>query len=420
MVWVRALGQVALGVDGHLAFQQPLELRREGVVVLVGAGAEVHKELTGVGHLVPPQAALDLRDLGPLGAQQRMGGERHVGDAGDIPGCLVDGVLGAEHLGVGHVAALAPGYALQHQEAPLGRADAQARGLAHHGAVQGSELVEDGGEARAAGLLLRREGHHHLALEGLGGQLEGREKDGGHAALGVVGAQALEFVGARRALGEQGRIQGLHGHHQGSGLLAGQHLADAGDGPARADARHEGIQLRHLGQHFQGGCAPVGLNVGGVVELPHQEVGRIARGQHLGLLHSALHAQAPGGEDQFGAIGLQQGSALLGHGVRHHQGGGITLGRGHEGQPHARVAAGGLDHRLAGLELAGLLGRLDDPQRQAVLDRAQGIEGLDLDPEVHTGRPQAVDAHHRGAADGLQNALIFGHGVVPLLKAAAP
>ena len=104
----------------------------------------------------------------------------------------MDGILGAQHLGVGHVAALAPGRAPQDQEAPLGGADAQARGLAHHGAIEGAQLVEDGGDALAAGLFFRREGHHHFAFQLLLRQLEGREQKGGHAALGVVGAQALE------------------------------------------------------------------------------------------------------------------------------------------------------------------------------------------------------------------------------------
>ena len=49
---VRALGQVALGVDGDLAFQLPLEVRREGIVILVGARAQVDEELAGIRHLV--------------------------------------------------------------------------------------------------------------------------------------------------------------------------------------------------------------------------------------------------------------------------------------------------------------------------------------------------------------------------------
>ena len=66
---------------------------------------------------------------------------------------------------------------------------------------------------------------------------------------------------------------------------------------------------------------------------------------------------------------------LLGH--RHDQR--IALLRAHHGEADAGVAAGRLDHRLAGLELAGFLGRLDDAQRQPILDRAQRVERLDLD-----------------------------------------
>ena len=58
------------------------------------------------------------------------------------------------------------------------------------------------------------------------------------------------------------------------------------------------------------------------------------------------------------------------------------LGADH-GQADARVAGRCLDDGLAGLEGAVFLGRLDDGQGQPVLDRATGIEGLDLDVHVH-------------------------------------
>src|SRR5262249_47715695 len=68
---------------------------------------------------------------------------------------------------------------------------------------------------------------------------------------------------------------------------------------------------------------------------------------------------------------------------------------------------GGLDDGLPGLELAGALGRLDDAQRQAILDRAEGIEGLDPDVGIDVRRRQAVDLHHGGVADRLEDILKF-------------
>jgi hypothetical protein len=74
------------------------------------------------------------------------------------------------------------------------------------------------------------------------------------------------------------------------------------------------------------------------------------------------------------------------------------------------VAAGGLDHRLSGLEFAALLGRLDHAQRKPVLDRAQRIEGLDLDVEVHVRRREPVDLDDRRVADSPEDALELGQG----------
>ena len=72
---------------------------------------------------------------------------------------------------------------------------------------------------------------------------------------------------------------------------------------------------------------------------------------------------------------------------RHHQR--IALRGAHHREPDAGVAAGRLDHGLAGLELAGFLGRLDDAERQAILDRAERIERLDLDEQIHAARAPA-------------------------------
>ena len=94
---------------------------------------------------------------------------------------------------------------------------------------------------------------------------------------------------------------------------------------------------------------------------------------------------------------------LLRHG--HHQR--IALGGAHHGEPDAGVAAGRLDDGLPGLELARLLGRLDHAQRQPILDRAQRIERLDLDEQVHARRRQPVDPHDGRVADRLQDTLEF-------------
>src|SRR5438270_120730 len=70
------------------------------------------------------------------------------------------------------------------------------------------------------------------------------------------------------------------------------------------------------------------------------------------------------------------------------------------------VAARRLDDGLAGLQVAALLGRLDDPERQPVFDRAQRVERLDLDVKIDARRRDVIDANDRRVADGFENALI--------------
>ena len=68
----------------------------------------------------------------------------------------------------------------------------------------------------------------------------------------------------------------------------------------------------------------------------------------------------------------------------------IAVLRAHHGEADAGVAAGRLDDGLPGAERAAALGRLDDAERQAVLDRAHRVEGLELGVELHRlGRERA-------------------------------
>ena len=148
------------------------------------------------------------------------------------------------------------------------------------------------------------------------------------------------------------------------------------------------------------------VRVGLVLELAGQEPA-VRLGELDGLHHHAEAALRLRGEHHLGAEEAHQpaplDAELLGHG--HDQR--IALGGAHHGEPDAGVAAGGLDHGLAGLQFARLLRRLDDAERQAVLHRAQRIEGLDLDVEVDARGRQPVDLHDRRVADRLQDALIF-------------
>ena len=132
------------------------------------------------------------------------------------------------------------------------------------------------------------------------------------------------------------------------------------------------------------------VGVGLVLELPGQEPA-VRLGELDRLVDHADAALRLRRQDHLGAEKAHQpaplDAELLGH--RDHQR--IALGGAHHREADAGVAAGRLDDGLAGLELTRLLGRLDDAQREAVLDRAQRVEGLDLHEEVHARRRQPVD-----------------------------
>ena len=77
---------------------------------------------------------------------------------------------------------------------------------------------------------------------------------------------------------------------------AAQHLADAGDGAAGADARDEGVDAGELRQDLRTGRATMRLGVGRVAELlRHVPVGMLGQ-QLLGAADGAMHALRVGGE----------------------------------------------------------------------------------------------------------------------------
>jgi len=85
-------------------------------------------------------------------------------------------------------------------------------------------------------------------------------------------------------------------------------------------------------------------------------------------------------------------------------------------RPMPVIAAGRLDHGLAGLELTCHLCRLDDAKRQAILDRAQRVESLDLDVEVDAFRSQPIDPDHRRIAHRLTDIVVaLRHSACPRL-----
>ena len=107
---------------------------------------------------------------------------------------------------------------------------------------------------------------------------------------------------------------------------------------------------------------------------------------------------------ELGPQELEHLAALDRHALGHGQDQAVALGGADEGQGDAGVAGGGLDDHAVGVQPARALRRLDHGQRDAILDRRQRIEELELDQHLgqatRLGR-QAVEPHQRRVADRL-------------------
>ena len=148
--------------------------------------------------------------------------------------------------------------------------------------------------------------------------------------------------------------------------------------------------------------------VGLVLELAGQKPTMLAR-QLDGL---AQHAHALLGgrrEHHLGAHEPHDLAALDAEVLGHHDHQRIATARTYHRQANPRVAAGRLDHGLTGLEHAAFLGRVDDPERQSVLDRAHRVPRLYLHVQLDVLRPHPSHAYDRRASYGRDDVLVPSH-----------
>ena len=174
------------------------------------------------------------------------------------------------------------------------------------------------------------------------------------------------------------------------GLSLLEEAGRAGDRPARAHREHERVELAAgLLPDLRARCLVVGLRIRGIGVL----VGLVRAGDLLreprrdgvvALRRLGRHRRRA--DDDLGPEGAQQGDLLLRDLVGHHEDAAVALQRGGDREADARVAARRLDDRPSGGELPLLLGALDHPEADPVLDAAARVHELELGEEQRARR----------------------------------
>ena len=192
-------------------------------------------------------------------------------------------------------------------------------------------------------------------------------------ALGEVGAGSVARVHRPLGVGADDRDLGLHPLEV---------APDAGDRAAGADAGDEHVDLAvGLGPDLRAGDQLVGLGVDLVEVLVRLEgAGDLARepfrDRVVGL--RGLPGDRGRGDHHLGPVGAQQRDLLGAHLVGHHEDAAVPADRGGDREAVPGVARGRLDDRAARAEQAAPLGVFDHPDPDPILDRAAGVEHLEL------------------------------------------
>ena len=195
------------------------------------------------------------------------------------------------------------------------------------------------------------------------------------------------------------------------GLLLAQVARHAGDRPARPDAHDEVREPpARLAPQLRPGRLVVRLRVGRVgvlvgLERPGDLLREPVGDAVVGLRRVGRHV---GGSDHhLGAVRAQEVDLLLAHLVRHHRDHAVALQARGDGEPGAGVPARRLDDRAARPQPPVPLRRLHEPDRDTVLDRATGIERLELGHDLRR-QPRADPAQpdQRRLTDGVEDRVL--------------
>ena len=200
-------------------------------------------------------------------------------------------------------------------------------------------------------------------------------------------------------------------------LVLVEPAADAGDRAAGPDGDHERVDLAAgLLEDLGRGHVVVGLRVRQVrvlvgLEAAGDLLGEPRRDRVVGLRRVVVDRRRR--DHDLGAVRAQHRDLLLAHLVRHHEDAAVALARRGDREADAGVAGGGLDDRAARLQLPVALRRLDHRHPDPVLDRAAGVQELELREDARAARRrEAVEADDRRASDEVEDG-----GVLPRHRA---
>ena len=211
--------------------------------------------------------------------------------------------------------------------------------------------------------------------------------------------QALDAVEGRIGLGGDDAHPPVHplqvtarAHQRARGAQGGDEVGDAALGVA---------------PDFRAGGGFVRLGVGRVVVLIRLEVAvGIGLEDFARLEDGAVGALQRIGEDELGAKGAADALALVGDVARHDQPHAVAQRRADHRQRDAGVAAGGVEDDLVRRQQAALDAVAHHHQRWPILDRAAGIEALQLGLQhdvFRQVRGDALQPGQRSVADEIEN-----------------
>jgi hypothetical protein len=207
------------------------------------------------------------------------------------------------------------------------------------------------------------------------------------------------------------RADGVGADHDQVGVALAQVARHPGDRPAGADADD---QVRDapagLAPQLRPGRLVVRLRVRRVAVLVRLERARDLLGQAVGdavVGLRRLRRDVGRRDHHLGAVRAQQVDLLARHLVRHHRDHAIALQPRGDREPGAGVARRRLDQRPGRPQAAVAFGGLDQPQRDAVLDRSTRVEELQLRDELRLqARLDPAQAHQRRVADGVEDRVL--------------